>query len=446
MPGKRCVALFSFGNSLVSLCSAQPMEVVPSIPGKTTCAVGQNRHESCCICNPFWGQCRFSDEDPFKGCGNKDITCSEDCPGDYPWKELYGESRSKEREILGRLNEGDPTSTWPRAKNNTDGRFAVVFAGGMHSFTSCYHSWTTNVVEASGGKVDFYFHVWGDELSHVNSTRSRTARHLAQSHPNTKAYVEEEFSKHFKLLDRDEPKLMGSSMSWIGEIEKNYDTPKLRPQGRPFRVGAGYSQWRKIYMGHELVRSSGVEYQLIVKARPDVMVLEPLDLRALLAHFQGRPSTSKAKGHFMVMPERTFQVVVDHFAIGTPEAMYEYAAKPLPYTEACCEGYVWRNLVMRGFARTDEVIAEDFSDVSLVRKEAQKNEGNGGGDRENWAVVPEAARGNPYSPILLHSNALHTTGEKVCLRPVGFPGGGGVQACVPLYRTRFAYVFKVCIY
>jgi len=261
---------------------------------------------------------------------------------------LYRDSRAKEREIIASVNGGDPTALpeWTPVPppNAASDRFAVVFAGGMHSFAACVHSWTSNVVEASGGNVDFYFHVWGDELTHVNSTKAQWARKLAKEHPSTKAYVEESFQMHLKLLERDEPKVEGGT-SWIGDIEATFDKPGQRGAARPFRTGAGYSQWRKVFLGFELVKASGVQYAVLLKARPDITLLYPMDFRAMQRDFGGRPSAKLAKGHWLAMPERTFQVVVDHFAMGTPQAMYKYAAKPLPYTQACCEGYVWRNLV-----------------------------------------------------------------------------------------------------
>ena len=41
------------------------------------------------------------------------------------------------------------------------------------------------------------------------------------------------------------------------------------------------------------------------------------------------------------------QVITDHFALGTPEAMYQYAAQPPPFMQSYGEGYVWRNLEQR---------------------------------------------------------------------------------------------------
>jgi hypothetical protein len=361
---------------------------------------------------------------------------------------LYRDSRAKERELGALVNGGDPTALagWPRVPppDPATDRFAVVFAGGMHSFAACVHSWTANVVDASGGKVDFYFHVWGDELAHVNSTKARWARQLAKGHPSTKAYVEESFSHHLKLLEHDEPRLAGGT-SWIGDIEATFDKPGLRGAARPFRTGAGYSQWRKIFLGFELVKASGVKYAVLLKARPDVTVLYPLDFRTMQRDLGQRASAQRAKGHWFAMPERTFQVVVDHFAMGTPEAMYSFAAKPLPYTQACCEGYVWRNLVMRGFARTDEVNGEDFNDTSALQTLANARE-QIQPRPEQWGVVPAHARGHSdaharWAPLILTSNALHVTGDFACTRPPKH-AGGGAQACVPLYRTKFAYVFK----
>ena len=60
------------------------------------------------------------------------------------------------------------------------------------------------------------------------------------------------------------------------------------------------------------------------------------------------------------------QVVTDQFAIGTPHTIFEYAKKPLPFTSACCEGYIQRNLAMRCFRRGLAEFEEEFTDVAKV--------------------------------------------------------------------------------
>jgi hypothetical protein len=52
----------------------------------------------------------------------------------------------------------DPTKNWEPAKPG--GRYAVCLSGGMRDFVATFHSWKTNVIEASGSdNVDVYFHV-----------------------------------------------------------------------------------------------------------------------------------------------------------------------------------------------------------------------------------------------------------------------------------------------
>ena len=47
--------------------------------------------------------------------------------------------------------------------------------------------------------------------------------------------------------------------------------------------------------------------------------------------------------------------------MGTADVMFAYAARPQPYTLACCEGYVQRNIQMRCFARVPSMLVEEFS-------------------------------------------------------------------------------------
>jgi hypothetical protein len=61
-------------------------------------------------------------------------------------------------------------------------------------------------------------------------------------------------------------------------------------------------------------------------------------------------------------------VITDHWAIGTPRTMVDYAAQALPYTENCCEGYVWENLANRCYSRSEDVLKDEFADVDAVRK------------------------------------------------------------------------------
>jgi hypothetical protein len=275
-----------------------------------------------------------NDEDPSSGCSGLHESCADICPGDYPWKKLYAESKIAEQKVWSACD-GFPTKHWPKAKRG--GRFAVAFSGGVRQFVAAYHSWITNVVDSSGGMVDFYFHVWEDEDTRGNAV-SREGTRLAKECPHTKGFVGEKFRQHLQLLNEEQPTLRGvvndTRTSWIGDFDAEFN----QGEARPYYVGSGYSQWRKVNLAHEMVRKSGIDYSLILRARPDHTVLEPLDLREFERHFSNRTSVKKANGHFISIPERSKQVITDHWAIGTPEAMYEYATQALPYTTSCCEG------------------------------------------------------------------------------------------------------------
>jgi hypothetical protein len=364
----------------------------------------------------------------------------DECPGDDPWKSLYNKSRAMEHELWEKCrNDPDPTRDWAEAKHS--GLYAMAISGGMRSFIPSFHAFKTNVVDSSGGdNVHLYFHVWGDEGYHKDSVWARESRNLAQSLPNTKAFVEEAFEEHIELLDKQQPHARSeSSHSWIGDIEEQLVAEKKRIEERPFMFGAFYSQWRKVYLVHELIRNSGIEYALIVRCRPDINILEPLDLRTFQADMQSRESAKRTKGHFIALPERSMQAVVDHVAIGTPEVMYLYAKEPFPYTITNCELYVWRNLEMRCFGRSDSVINEEFSDPASAMDATLKGMLNG--SRNNWVVNPKSVRGlSKYSPILLNDNTFYAIGMESCTR------NRGIQSkCIPIYRTRFTYVFRAQI-
>ncbi len=178
--------------------------------------------------------------------------------------------------------------------------------------------------------------VWGDQSTDINGAVAREAISLAKSHPNTKAFVHEPFNSFWDILNSELPKTTpGSKTSWIGDVEKDF---AANPgAGHPFRVEAGYSQWRKVYLCHELIKKSGIKYSLIVRARPDATILEPLDLREYEKDLGSRPTSQAVRGHFITQPERSIQVIHDHFAVGTPEVMFLYALQAEPYTKDCCE-------------------------------------------------------------------------------------------------------------
>ncbi len=79
----------------------------------------------------------------------------------YAWKELYNHSRHLEQELDAACT-GDPTVNWPPSKPG--GPYALAFSGGMRSFLANFHSWQVNFIDASGGGVDLFFHVWGDDM------------------------------------------------------------------------------------------------------------------------------------------------------------------------------------------------------------------------------------------------------------------------------------------
>jgi len=367
------------------------------------------------------------------------FSCAVDCPGDYPWKALYNKSREEERQLEEACSgDGvDPTKDWKPAKSG--GPYAIAFSGGMRNFLATFHSWKVNVIEASGGDVDLYFHVFVDQDSPIESTLSRETIKLAKSCPNTKGFVHEPFAEYMNLLNRDLPKARADSeTSWLGDIEEGIRTnPKIN---RPFRVGAGYSQWRKVWLVHEMIRNSGIEYSLIIRTRPDITILYPLDLRHLQAELGGRDSSRRARGHFISIPERTLMQIVDHFAIGTPEAMYLYAKQQRPYTASCCESWVKLNLEQRCFARSMDIIRDEYVDVDSVRKAAQRAEINGTNNQERWPIVPSNLRRGTYGPQILFGSALDVMGRPACT-----VNEGKDSKCIPNFRTRLPYVFRVDI-
>lgn len=202
----------------------------------------------------------------------------------------------------------DPTAKWGAKRNDHEGPFAVCFAGGLRNFLVVWHSWEKNLVETSGGMVDLYFHVWSDENSDASSAMAVEGRKLAQSLPQTRAYVAESFADWELLVNRDEPAFPAErektcqNKSWISyqDVDEN---------GNPtFAVGATFSMWRKAHLAVELVRQSGREYSLVLRARPDHLFIRPLDLRAFGREHASRASSMRARGHFLSIPERSPQV------------------------------------------------------------------------------------------------------------------------------------------
>jgi hypothetical protein len=267
---------------------------------------------------------------------------------------------------------------------------------------------------------------------------AREARRLARAYPNTKAYVEEDFEAYLDLLNAEQPHPTGDGVSWLNAIEH---TLPNRQVARPFNVNAGYSQWRKVFLGLELVRRSGIAYSLIVRARPDTTVTTPIDLRQLEREVGSRPSAQRARGHFISVPERAKQLMVDQLALGTPEAMYAYAQQSFPYTVEYGEGQVARNLHLRCFARPDAVIAEEYSDPVRAKQLGEASDRRDwDGTRHDWEVLPRELRSGPFSPMLLTDLGTSTMGMRSCLA-----GGGNTTRCVPVYRTKFMYYFRASV-
>ena len=299
-------------------------------------------------------------------------------------------------------------------------------------------------------QVHLYFHVWRGENGLRTSALAIEAQRLAQSLPETKAFVEEDFNEHVKLLHRDEPGYPsavsnGMNRSWIAY-------PEAAPNhAHPFVVGATYSQFRKVYLCLRLVMASEHKYSLVLRARPDHIILEKFDLRHFASDFGSRSSVQRARGHFLAIPERAPQIVTDQFAIGTPQAVFAYAQKPLPFTAACCEGYIQRNLDMRCFVRSTSQLEEEFTDPAAVDSAIRQTTPIEGADVPNeWRTLPRELRRSDYSPLILNHHVASRLGNQHCLRleheaasPSAVALGDGAGSCIPLFRTRYMYIHRI---
>ena len=185
-----------------------------------------------------------------------------------------------------------------------------------------------------------------------------------------------------------------------------------------------------------------LQYSLVLRARPDHCFILPMDLRDFTAEHAKRPSVKRARGHFLAVPERhQGQLLTDHFAMGTAEAMWAYGEKPLPYTLACCEGYVQRNLDMRCFTRNKETIAEELTETSAV-EEAFRNAPSK--NSMGWSVVPSELRTSRYSPLLNNPHTLNPMGAPECHRnPREGSSEGEVGGCIPMFRPGFMYIYNI---
>ncbi len=105
---------------------------------------------------------------------------------------------------------------------------------------------------------------------------------------------------------------------------------------------------------------------------------------------------------------------------------------------------------MSCFARTAAVLSEEFTDPARAETlgdladnaDQQRRAGSGFVMQtfEPWAVVPAALRNGSFAPLLLTRNLVHQLGRAACTRD-----GGKGSKCIPIYRTRFTYVFKISV-
>jgi hypothetical protein len=272
----------------------------------------------CCQCGTTYGVCILGDESPERGFGCKSKeSCSHQCPGNYSWMQLYNESRRKEARIYAKC-EGNPSEHWQPATPPGIGRFAVAFAGALRNFAATYHSWETNLIMATGSDlVDLYFHVWDDEYN-PDGTAFKQARNLAMNSPYTKGFVMEHLKNYLQYINEDLPNLPDQppTESWLGAVVKEIKPNEIPP----FRVGAGYSQWRKVYLCLQMILKSKIVYGLILRARPDHTVLEPFDLSQLHRDYYKYKSVQRTKGHFIAIGERSKQVKVSPISSISPLA------------------------------------------------------------------------------------------------------------------------------
>jgi len=454
-------------------------------------------YENFAVCRSGWG------EHGAEGCGRSGKSCADICPGDdLPYKPLYRAAIAQEATIEAECGK-DPTAKWGPNTAGTQGPFAVAFSGGMRNFAATWHSWQTNLVEPSGGDVHVFFHIWMDENTHHLSALARQSRILAQNLPQTKGYREEPFQQHVPLLHAQEPGFGKyvtanadgvANASWLTPVIEEF--PPGGPKQSPYVLGTnsaehsvvicnlpvalrnllphcfsltdmsyfslhfcvqlsfsgpGFSQFRKVHLCMQLVREyqalHNLQYSLVLRARPDHCFILPMDLRDFTAVHAKRPSVKRARGHFLAVPERhQGQLLTDHFAMGTAEAMWAYGEKPLPYTLACCEGYVQRNIDMRCFVRNQETISEELSQPSAV-EEAFRNAPNKNG--MGWSVVPSDLRTSRYSPLLNNPHTLNPMGALECQQKARGTGAEDEEeeaefgGCIPTFRPGFMYIYNI---
>jgi len=159
---------------------------------------------NCCECTEAYGRCLDGDENPLSNSCGGGPTCSEACQGNFAWKETYRQARANESAImrswLRSKHAPTPAKHWPTPTN--EAHFAIMFSGELRrNFVATFFTWTTNIVQASGGSVDMFFDVW----CYPHNPLSGVSRDLARTHPNTKAFVEETYQEHDAKLRETHP-------------------------------------------------------------------------------------------------------------------------------------------------------------------------------------------------------------------------------------------------
>lgn len=99
---------------------------------------------------------------------------------------------------------------------------------------------------------------------------------------------------------------------------------------------------------------------------------------------------------------------------------------------------------MRCFARSAAEVEDDSKDEQVFQQLAGKAESE---NRELWPIAPPSLRPNKYSPLLLVHGSVHHLGQQVCHeKEVKTPDRVAQEpGCIPIYRPRFAYVFKASV-
>jgi hypothetical protein len=194
-----------------------------------------------------------------------------------------------------------------------------------------------------------------------------------------------------------------------------------------------------------------------------------MDLRVYAKVHAEFPSVKQARGHFMSCPERhQGQEINDHFAVGSAGAMYAYGSRPMPYTMACGEGYVQRNINMQCMARTQNVLDEEFGGADKAAEVvAMAHQPPRKGPLE-WSIVPDTHRASEFSPVINMHHTRILFGQEPCMRkaaarraaalaaaercaadegecanPDLAPGADATDGCVPVYRGGFTYIYNI---